>query len=366
MKSCGVDILGMGLQEAIEVLSAGAPAYRVKQIEQAFFNPKIKDWSDITVLAKNERQKLEALPFFSFKDSKVLTSRDGSFKAVLELLDGQKIETVLMPNTRGHWTICLSTQVGCARGCGFCATGTMGLVRNLSVDEIVDQYRFWSHSIVIPAKAGIQTGFPIRSGTTALEQGSITNLVFMGMGEPLDNYESVKTAINLILKYTEIGPTRITVSTVGVWPTLDTLLSDKDWSPVRLAISLHGADAATRKKIVPSTPPDFFEKLTVWSKNYLKQKGNRRHYLTFEYIMISGVNDSLVQAEKLAALTKEIFQVRINLVPCNPIGGHWQESAAESIDKFQTLLEKEGITVTVRRSMGQDIAAACGQLVAKK
>ena len=321
----------MSLLEAVKFLVAGAPAYRVKQIEQAFFNPKIKNWSDITVLSKSERQKLGVLPFFSFQDSKVLASRDGSFKAVLDLLDKQKIETVLMPNTRGHWTICLSTQVGCARGCGFCATGTMGLIRNLSVDEIVDQYRFWARDVL------------------EKERGSITNLVFMGMGEPLDNYENVKTAINLVLKYTEIGPTHITVSTVGVWPALDNLLADKDWPPVRLAISLHGADAATRKKIVPSTSPNFIEKLTEWSKKYLAEKGNRRHYLTFEYIMIGGMNDSLTQAEKLAVLAKEIFQVRINLVPCNPIGGNWQESAEGAIDKFQTLLEKEGITVTVRR-----------------
>lgn len=341
----------MDRRTAIKNLLAEEPAYRLKQISQALFNPKIKSWEGVTALSKAQRQELASMPFYVFNDSKVLASKfDGAYKVVLTLLDGKKIETVLIPNARDAWTVCLSTQIGCARRCIFCATGTMGLARNLTADEIVDQYRFWTEFLIKEGRADER----------------ITNLVLMGMGEPLDNYENVKIALNDFLSYTEIGFTHVTVSTVGVWPAMDKLLIDKDWPPVRLAISLHSAIQFTRQKIVPATTSRFLEQLTVWAKKYLVDFGNRRHHLTFEYVMLAGINDSVGQAEALVKLVKKIKEVRVNLVPFNPAPGGLKKSSDQAIDTFQKYLKSQSINTTLRRSLGTDIMAACGQLVAKK
>lgn len=334
----------------LQTLFANQPDFRLRQIEQALFSAKAKSWLDLTNLSAEWRTKLtNEVPFFSYTGSQVFSSKtDGSHKAVLTLVDSSKIETVLMKNSRDFFTICLSTQVGCARRCQFCATGEMGFKRNLEVDEMVDQYRFWLLWLV--------------------EQGNdtlITNLVLMGMGEPMDNYENVKKFLNLIFKHTEIGETHVTVSTVGVWPALDNLLADEDWPRVRLAISLHSALPETRAKLLPSTPPQFLEKLTGWAKQYLVKFGNRRHHLTFEYIMLAGVNDSSGQARALIDLVRKVGDVRINLVPANPAAGQLKRSTDLAIGNFQRQLEKDGVTVTVRRSLGCDILAACGQLASR-
>lgn len=328
----------------------GQPAFRQRQIEQALFSAKAKSWADLSSLSAELRTQLQSeVPFFSYTDSQVLSSKtDGSHKAVLELADGAKIETVLMKNSRDFWTICLSTQVGCARRCQFCATGEMGLKRNLEVEELVDQYRFWL--LWLAEKK---------------DEKIVSNLVLMGMGEPLDNYENVKKFLNLIFKHTEIGETHVTVSTVGVWPALDNLLTDEEWPRVRLAISLHSALPETRAKLLPSSPPQFLEKLTGWARQYLAKFGNRRHHLTFEYIMLSGVNDSTGQARAVADLVKKIGDVRVNLVPANPAAGQLKRSTDSAIIQFQKELEKAGVTVTVRRSLGSDILAACGQLAGR-
>lgn len=334
----------------LENLLIGQPAFRLRQIEQSLFSAKARSWADLTNLSAEWRAKLQSeVPFFSYINSQVLSSKtDGSHKAVLEMADGAKIETVLMKNSRDFFTICLSTQIGCARRCQFCATGEMGFKRNLEVDEIVDQYRFW---LLWLAENGNET--------------LITNLVLMGMGEPLDNYENVKKFLNLIFKYTEIGQTHVTVSTVGVWPVLDNLLADEDWPRVRLAISLHSALPETRAKLLPSSPPHFLEKLTVWAKQYLAKFGNRRHHLTFEYIMLAGVNDSSGQARALIDLVRKVGDVLVNLVPANPAAGQLKRSTDLAVENFQKQLEKEGITVTVRQSLGCDILAACGQLAGR-
>src|SRR3989344_2961187 len=226
------------------------PAFRWKQIEQALFVPEIQGWGVVTTLSKAVRQELSAaLPWTSFTLKLLADSADqDTFKALLETVDGKFIETVLMRNRREQWTICVSAQVGCAMRCAFCATGKMGLSRNLSSDEIVDQYRFWRTWLL--EKFGVEE--------------RISNVVMMGMGEPMSNYEEVKAALNLLLDYTDLGATKITVSTVGILPRLEQILTDKEWPPVRIAVSLHSAIEETRKKIVPSTAPDFIEKLKDW------------------------------------------------------------------------------------------------------
>jgi adenine C2-methylase RlmN of 23S rRNA A2503 and tRNA A37 len=176
------------------------------------------------------------IPWDLYKDFKITSSQQKDvFKALLILNDDSKIETVLMKNVRGSWTICISTQVGCPLKCSFCATGKMGFVRDLNSDEIIDQHRFWQKFLVNEIESSEK----------------ITNLVIMGMGEPLLNYLNVREAINIILKYTEIGKNHITLSTIGIISELNNLLKDPLWPGVRIAVSLHSADYRTRKNWYP-------------------------------------------------------------------------------------------------------------------
>ena len=319
-----------------------------KQATAALFNPSFSGWEDVSSLPDNMRAILEAkVPWMSVKQVLIQeSSRQDTFKAALEVEGGQYIESVLMKNARGHWTICVSSQVGCAMRCGFCATGKMGLIRSLDADEIVDQYRFWvaflrDHSDLSPR---------------------VSNVVFMGMGEPMANYHHVRSALNTWLDHTNLGRTRITVSTVGVLPRLEQLLDDTLWPHVRLAVSLHSADPLVRKRIVPTSHDDFLFKLADWARRYLAKFGNRRHHLTFEYVLLSGVNDTDAQAKQLADFVISIGNVRVNLIPYNFTGVEFQCSNPAQIERFQATLQERGITVTLRRTMGDDIAAACGQL----
>lgn len=336
--------------EKFEKLFPNAPKYRAKQMESAAFHPGWISWNDASVFPKIMREVMEKnMPWISHKKSKVLESAQGdTYKALLELNDGDKIETVLMANAKGTWTICVSSQVGCPMGCLFCATGKMGLKRNLLPDEIIDQYRFWNYFI---QKKKLPS--------------SITNIVFMGMGEPLLNYKNVKEAINAILQNTEIGQTHITVSTIGIQVALDMILEDKEWPNVLIAISLHSADIAIRKKIVPSSTENSIDAIAKWSKQYLKKFGNRSHYLTFEYIMLKGVNDSLLDAKKLAKLVTTTGDIKVNLIPYNSIDSEFETTPDDAIEQFVEYLKKHRVTATVRRSKGQDIMAACGQLATR-
>ncbi len=328
-----------------------APSYRRGQFVSALFNPTFRTWKDVTPFPAAMREALETnIPWMSLKQVIVQESaKKDTFKALLEVAGGNQIETVLMQNRRGAWTICVSSQVGCAMRCQFCATGKMGLTRHLLADEIIDQYRFWIEFL---------------SNRQELPQ-RISNIVFMGMGEPLANYENVKDVLNTILTQTDIGKTRITVSTVGVLPRLEHILTDEQWPHVRLAVSLHSADPETRKNIVPTSYDDFLPKLSDWAKSYLQKFGNRRHHLTFEYVMLKDVNDTSHHAKLLAELITKIGNVRVNLIPYNFTGGEFQTSTSQRVKDFFSYLESHGVTVTTRRTMGDDIDAACGQLYAE-
>ena len=336
--------------EKFEKLFPDTPKYRVKQMEGAVFRIDWENWNDASVFPKEMREILEKnIPWVSYKKTQVFESKNhDARKTLIELLDGDKIETVLMTNAKGTWTICVSSQVGCPMGCLFCATGKMGLKRNLTSDEIIDQYRFWNYFIKEKKLPGI-----------------ITNIVFMGMGEPLLNYKNIKDAINAILQNTEIGQTHITVSTIGIPAALDMILEDKEWPKVLIAISLHSADTEIRKKIVPSSTDNSIDAIAKWSKQYLRKFGNRSHYLTFEYIMLKGVNDSLLDAKKLAKLVTTTGDIKVNLIPYNSTGSEFETTPDDAIEQFVVYLKKHRVTATVRRSKGQDIMAACGQLAVK-
>lgn len=280
-------------------------------------------------------------------------------KAIVELGDGKRVETVLMRNARGQWTVCVSSQVGCAMACTFCATGQMGFTRNLIADEIVDQVRFWN---IFLAERPELTSLP----ASAMPKGRISNIVFMGMGEPLANYDNVKETIRQIILRTDIGPTHITVSTVGLLPMLRKLLRDPEWPAVRLAVSLHSADSDTRKAMMPSSFDTFLEDLIRWTEEYFEKHESRRRHLTFEYVMLSKINDTEKHAEALIRFARRVGKVRINLIPYNFTGSVYRDSLPADFARFQEQLEAAGVVVTRRRTMGDDIAAACGQLIVAK
>ena len=330
------------------------PDYRFKQIETALFAPNISGWGELTTIAKVTRQIAEEhIPWISIKKVAVYESKEhDTYKAILETTDKKQFESVLMQNRRDQWTICVSSQVGCAMRCTFCATGTMGLKRSLTSDEIADQYRFWQ-TFLAEKKTG--------------QTERISNVVFMGMGEPMANYANVKEAIHTWLRATDIGPTHITVSTVGVLSQLEKLLTDPDWPSVRVAISLHSANQQKREEIVPTTVPNFLLELADWSKRYNSILGNRRHHITYEYTVLHGINDTVAHAKELSKYIRTTGVSKVNIIPYNPVPGKpFVRSQVEQIDAFKQVLRDADIDVTQRKTMGDDIAAACGQLVTQK
>jgi 23S rRNA (adenine2503-C2)-methyltransferase len=339
-------------QARFEELFPNQPKFRFQQLEKNLFNYDFADYSEMSNLPAEMRETLQKeFEFISVKENLIQNSSSkDTYKATLKVEGNKLIETVLMQNKRGQWTVCVSSQVGCAMACEFCATGKMGLIKSLHSDEIIDQYRFWKYFL---------------KKNPTLEQ-RISNIVFMGMGEPLANYENVKQTLNKLLKYTDLGATKITVSTVGVIPALQKILIDPEWPHVRLALSLHSADQPSRKEIVPTTFNDFLDKIEEWAHQYLSKFGNKKHHLTFEYVMLRGVNDTPMHSQKLAEFVAKIGNVKVNLIPYNFIGTQFECSTSEDIKKFMNKLQTNNVMVTKRKNMGTDIDAACGQLSNKQ
>lgn len=339
-------------KEQFAVLYPDAPAFRFRQFEAALFDATQSNFSGVSNIPLSMRETLDAnIPWLSLSLAHLLESaKKDTYKAIVELCDGKRVETVLMQNARGQWTVCVSSQVGCAMACTFCATGTMGFTRNLLADEIIDQYRFWR--IFLSERPHL----PER----------ISNVVFMGMGEPLANYDNVKETIRQFLVHTDLGPTHITVSTVGLLPMLRKLLRDPEWPAVRLAVSLHSAESDTRKAMMPSSFDTFLEDLIRWTEEYFEKHESRRRHLTFEYVMLSKINDTEKHAEALIRFARRVGRVRINLIPYNFTGSVYRDSLPADFARFQEQLEDAGVVVTRRRTMGDDIAAACGQLIVAK
>ncbi len=329
---------------------SGESAFRTRQAIEAIYSPFFRSWNEVTPLPKIVRDRLsESVPWNMLSVVIILPSASGdAWKALLETGDGNRIESVLMRNSRGQFTVCVSTQVGCAMNCAFCATGKLGLERNLSQDEIVDQVRALRE-------------FVSDSGLT----GEITNIVLMGMGEPLANYEEVRGALRSFIGPMGIGTTRITVSTVGLLSGLERLISDHEWPPVRIAISLHAADEKTRAGIMPTTASGFFDGLVDWSQRYMDAFPEKRRHLTLEYLLLSDINDTEEDARKLVSLTRRIGKVRVNLIPYNVTDSGLVGSSGNAVHRFRDRLKAGGVTVTIRKSQGGDIAAACGQLAGK-
>jgi len=335
--------------EQFATLFPEQPRWRLSQVECALFNPEISSWEKISNIPLGLREKIApSLPWISVVQDELYKSSDKqTHRALLKLYDGKKIETVLIKNKRGQFSVCVSSQVGCAMGCSFCATGAMGFKRNLTADEIVDQLRFWKYFL---------RNHNIKE--------RVSNIVMMGMGEPLANYDNVKAAISQWLEFTDIGANHITVSTVGLLPHLQKILMDKTWPSVRIAISLHSADDNLRKKIVPTTDKNYLNGLVQWAKEYFKIKASNKRHLTFEYVLLGGINDSLRDAKLLGNFAAKTGRIKVNLIPFNDINNPSLKSSRVA-DEFVLILKKCGVLATVRQSAGGDIMAACGQLAGK-
>jgi 23S rRNA (adenine2503-C2)-methyltransferase len=274
-----------------------------------------------------------------------IASSDGlTRKFLLRLADGQTIETVLMGFTGRH-TACVSTQAGCAMGCVFCATGQMGFVRHLRPGEIVAQVRHAQRAL------------------RASGRGDLRNLVLMGMGEPLHNFDAVMTALDIITdrRGLNLGPSKITISTVGVVPGILRLAEEQ--RPYHLAVSLHGATEAERSALVPASKRWPLTELIAACKTYFAKTQRR---IFFEWTLIAGQNDSPAQAERLVTLLHGL-DAHVNLIPLNPTDGFaGAATASEAAKNFKQVLQAAGIPSTIRQRRGIDVAAGCGQLRAEK
>ncbi|MCP4137934.1 MAG: 23S rRNA (adenine(2503)-C(2))-methyltransferase RlmN [bacterium] len=269
-------------------------------------------------------------------------SADSTVKLLLEFPDANRVETVILPFPRRH-TICLSTQVGCAMGCTFCSTGTHGFIRNLTHEEIVAQY--------LASYVWLEQANPN-------EIISKPNIVFMGEGEPLHNFDNVKQACELFLSPNGVcvGPRQILLSTVGYVPGLERL---SELPPINIALSLHSADSHKRKELIPLEKSNGLEKIVP----LLKKVSLKKHqYINFEYLLIAGFNDREEDARALQELVSQ-FEAVVNLIPYNEIPGlSWKQPTEKRIQAFKTMLTSNGIRTLVRVSKGRDINAACGQL----
>ncbi|HEY0799114.1 MAG TPA: 23S rRNA (adenine(2503)-C(2))-methyltransferase RlmN [Candidatus Baltobacteraceae bacterium] len=320
--------------------------YRLAQLYRAATRELVADLDAITVLPKTLRAALtqEGFTLDSVTPVVVQRSTDGqTSKGLFRVYDGPEVEAVLMEHFGGRNTVCISSQAGCAFKCAFCATGQAGFTRHLSADEIFDQARYFAR-------------------TLAADGRKITNIVFMGMGEPFHNYDAVMDAVRLLndAHGFGLGHRHITISTVGLVPQIERFASEG--IQVNLAISLHAPTDGQRSAIMPVNQRYPLAELMRACAAYVEKT---RRKIFFEYVMLAGVNDDDASARALAALMKgNIYHV--NLIPYNAtpdaaLGG----SAQERIWAFASILEREGVPVTVRTPMGRDIAAACGQLRAE-
>ncbi len=327
------------------LVAMGQPAYRSSQVLEWLFKRRVRDWDEMTNLPAPLRDSLKAeFPTRRLEKVRETGSRDTTRKFLFRLADGQLIETVLIPASPALYgeasdrrTICVSSQVGCAYGCKFCASGLDGWKRNLSAAEIVDQF------LQVEAESGEK----------------INNIVFMGMGEPMANYENLIRAIGILNAPwgVGVGARHMTVSTSGLVPQIRQLATQP--LQVRLAISFHGATDEVRNKIMPVNKKYPVEELIAACEDYVRLKKQR---ITFEYILIEEINDSLEQAQNLARQSQRVG-AKVNLIPYNTVEGlSWTRPSESRQEQFLKVLQRAGVDATLRREKGHDIAAACGQL----
>lgn len=332
-------LLGASVEElSAWVQQQGQPSYRGKQLHDWIYNKGVRSLTDISVFPKSWRLEAKDTPIGRSSLHYRSTSPDETVKYLLKLEDGEIIETVGIPSYK-RLTVCVSTQVGCPMACDFCATGKGGYKRNLSRAEIVDQV------------LTVQEDF----------QQRVSNVVFMGMGEPLLNTENVILALKSLNKDVGIGQRSLTVSTVGIRDRIRQLAQHQ--LQITLAVSLHAPNQELREQIIPSAKPYPIEDLLTECREYVEITGRR---VTFEYILLAGVNDLPEQALELGKRLRG-FQTHVNLIPYNPIQEvDYKRPNRERIKAFTNILQQQNIAVSVRYSRGLEADAACGQLRTNK
>ena len=332
---------GMSLNEIEElVLSLKATKFRAKQIHNWIYLKSVSNIDEMTDLSKQFREDFKQIALVTNTKIKVKqVSSDGTIKYLIEYPDGECVETVLMRfDNRSNLTACVSSQIGCAVNCSFCATGKRGFIRNLTYKEIIEQV------LTIQRDTGLK----------------ITNVVFMGQGEPLLNLDNVLKALEIFNNDFQIGARRITVSTSGIIPQIKKL-AEKELQST-LAISLHASNHAVRREIMPIENKYPINELVDALKYYVEKTGRR---ITVEYILIKGLNCTIESAKELSNLLHDL-KCNINLIPYNPVvKTGYSKPTNNEIMKFKYLLEHSGKKVTVRLERGSDIDAACGQLSGK-
>lgn len=330
-------------------LEIGEKRFRAEQVMKWIHHVGIDDFDDMTNLSKSLRLKLKdvaevKIPEVAYKEF----SEDGTRKWVLKLDEHNSVETVLIPEG-DRKTLCVSSQVGCSLDCSFCSTGKQGFQRDLSAAEIIAQVWVAQHS------------FGPRTNT---DDRPVTNVVMMGMGEPLLNFNNVVSAMHLMkddLGY-GISKRRVTLSTSGVVPAMDRLSKEID---VSLAVSLHAPNDALRDELVPINKKYPLKQLLEACQRFLNSFDNKRRTITMEYVMLKGVNDQAEHAQQLVELLASLPS-KVNLIPFNPFPhSGYERSSRNAIFRFQKILREAGYTATVRTTRGEDIDAACGQLVGK-
>ena len=320
-----------------EINKIGEKTYRAEQIFKWLFQEKVQSFDEMTNISLDLREKLKQnYEICNYKIIKKLESKDGTKKYLFDILDGNAIETVLMSYHHGY-SICVSSQIGCKMGCKFCASTGIKFIRNLTSGEIVEQILAVEHD----------------------EKIKISNIVFMGIGEPLDNYENVINAIRIINnpKGINIGARHISISTSGIVPKIYDLANEK--IPCTLSISLHSTTDENRSSMMPINNKYKIQELIKACKDYINIT-NRR--ISFEYALAKNNNDNIEDAKRLVRLLKGM-NCHVNLIPINKIkNGKFTKSSNENIIKFRDYLNEHGIVATIRRELGSDIDAACGQL----
>mgnify|MGYP005632405167 FL=1 len=328
-------------------MDMGYPRYRADQILLPLYYQFPKSFDDIPQLPKKLREDLieSGYTIGSAKETHRVVSDDGDTTKLLLQLTDTSVETVLMQydssKIGGHprSTICVSTQIGCAMGCVFCATGQMGFETNLAAEDIVSQV---IHFAEILQKKGEH----------------VTNLVFMGMGEPMANYDEMVRAVKILThdRGFGLGQRHITISTIGISSGIDKLADEN--LQIGLAISLHAPNNELRKKLVPTAGPNSVEEIIDVGQRYFKKTGRR---VTFEYALMDGINDSPEIAEELSVLLQGNGS-HVNLIPINPTAGDFKRPSDDRVSKFAEILSNAGVNCTVRVEKGSEISAACGQL----
>jgi len=357
----------MQLEKLKKILTDnGEPKFRLSQIQKAIYQDGVSGFSEISTISKNLRELLEKeMRILSFDTEKVLVAKDGlSIKALLKLSDGSKIESVLLSPLPGKWSVCISSQVGCPLNCAFCATGKGGFQRNLTAEEITDQVLFWRQYLGKNQNVNLK----MQNDNAKIKNyagNDISNIVFMGMGEPFLNWEEVKKSLKVLVDKNlfAFGSRSISVSTAGIPEGIKNLA--EEFPQINLAISLHFATDEKRNQFMPINKKYNLAELKKALKDYFSRT-NRQVFI--EYVMLAGINDHEEDAYVLSTYLKSIGNrqlIHVNLIAYNETGKEFKASSGNKTYLFRDYLEKGGMSVTIRKSLGQEVAGACGQLAGK-